>query len=378
MPELFILAGEASGDRIGANLISGLKSRMDVTVSGVGGEAMVAQGLKTLFPIDDLAVMGYADVLRRLPLLLWRARQTVRTVLRTRPDAVVLVDAQVFSHTVARALRQRGYDKPIILYVAPSVWAWKPERAAKIASLYNEVLSVLPFEPQVMKELGGPLTSYVGHPALERFPMRRSEPEKGPVLLLPGSRSGELTRHLPLMRSVATALADHPAVDGFVVPTPASLHNKVAHAVSDWPASVSVTSEESERRAAMNAAVLAFAVSGTATLELALAGIPHAITYVAEGAQVRLYRKALIKTIGLPNIIARREIVPEILFAHTAAPERAIAVLTQLLDDTTQRWAQRAAFASVRDLMEKGAPEAPLVDPAERVAFWLGQGVSAR
>ncbi|WP_404404172.1 lipid-A-disaccharide synthase [Pelagibacterium halotolerans] len=377
MRDLFILAGEASGDRIGANLIAGLKAQLNVEVSGVGGEAMAAEGLRTLFPIEDLAVMGYVDVLRRLPLLLWRARQTVQTILRNRPDAVVLVDAQVFSHTVARALRRKGYDKPIILYVAPSVWAWKPERAAKIAQLYNEVLSVLPFEPQVMADLGGPRTSYVGHPALARFPMRQIQPRRGPIVLLPGSRAGELTRHLPLMRAVSTALANHSAVDGFAIPTPENLKGKVTRAVADWPASVTVTSDEAERRAAMDAAILAFAVSGTATLELALAGVPHIVTYVAEGAQVRLYQKALIKTIGLPNIIAQREIVPEILFAHKPEPERAVGALTRLLEDEAERRAQCAAFATIRGLMEKGAPDAPLSDPAERVSFWLERGSSA-
>lgn len=372
MPDLFILAGEASGDRIAAGLMSGLKARLpNLAISGVGGEAMAGRGLVSLFPMEDLAVMGYADVLRRLPLLLWRARQTVRTIVRTRPDAVVLVDAQVFSHTIARALRRKGYDKPIILYVAPSVWAWKPERAARIAPLYNEVLSVLPFEPKVMDTLGGPRTSYVGHPALARFPMRPAAPEKGPVMLLPGSRAGELSRHLPLMREVAVALDGHPAVKGFIIPTPAGLRGRVAHSVADWPVAVTVTSEETERRAAMDAAVLAFAVSGTATLELALAGIPQVITYLAEGAQVRLYKKALKKTIGLPNILAGDEVVPEILFAHRAEPERAVAAIKALLDSQSERDAQRAAFAQIRTVMEKGAPEAPLQDPAERVASWL-------
>ena len=158
MTSVFILAGEASGDRIGANLMAGLRrSRPDLSLSGVGGDAMEGEGLSSLFSIDDLAVMGYRDVIVRLPLLLWRARQVVSAVLRQQPGVVVLIDAQVFSKVVARSLRKRGYKGPIILYVAPAVWAWGADRARKLAGIFNEVLSVLPFEPEAMRSLGGPL-----------------------------------------------------------------------------------------------------------------------------------------------------------------------------------------------------------------------------
>lgn len=371
MASLFILAGEASGDRIGAALMEGIRAHLPVTIAGVGGDAMAGQGLSSLFPMEDLAVMGYADVIVRLPLLLWRARQVIRAILRQNPDAVVLIDAQVFSQVVASALRKRGYRGRIILYVAPSVWAWKPERAAKIASLYDEVLSVLPFEPKVMKELGGPETAYVGHPALARFPMRKVQPDRGPLLLLPGSRNGEIRRHLPFMRQVAERLSDHPAITGFVIPAPSSQHDRVSRAVSSWPMAVNVVTGEAERQQAMGAAVLAFAVSGTATLELALAGVPHVTTYIAEGAQVRMFEKALIRNVALPNIIAGREIAPEVLFAHKGEVDRAASVIAALLDAPEKRREQAEAFAAIRELMEKGAPEAPLHDPAERLMSYL-------
>src|SRR5690606_10820914 len=166
MTSVFILAGEASGDRIGANLMAGLKGRRpELAITGVGGDAMEGEGLSSLFPMDDLAVMGYRDVILRLPLLLWRARQVASAILRQRPDVVVLIDAQVFSKVVAKSLRRRGYKGPIILYVAPAVWAWGAERARKLAGIFDEILSVLPFEPEAMRRLGGPETAYVGHPA---------------------------------------------------------------------------------------------------------------------------------------------------------------------------------------------------------------------
>lgn len=371
MAKVFILAGEASGDRIGAALMSGVQAHMPVTVTGVGGDAMMEQGLDPLFPMDDLAVMGYADVIMRLPLLLWRARQVIRTILRQQPDVVVLIDAQVFSQVVASGLRKRGYTGKIILYVAPSVWAWKPERAAKIASLYTAVLSVLPFEPRVMQELGGPQTSYVGHPALTKFPMRQVPPSSGPLLLLPGSRTGEIRRHLPYMRQVAERLSGHPALAGFVIPTPRGQYDRVARAVDNWSMNVTVVAEEAERLQAMEAAVLAFAVSGTATLELALAGVPHVVTYIAEGAQVRMFQKALIRTIALPNIIAGTQIVPEVLFAHKGEVGTAVSTISALLDAPDKRAEQVRAFGAIRQLMEKGAPEAPLEDPAERIMSYL-------
>ncbi|MBN9349027.1 MAG: lipid-A-disaccharide synthase, partial [Devosia sp.] len=144
---LFILAGEPSGDRIGADLVKRLRVQHRVTLTGVGGAELEGEGLKSLYPMSDLSVMGLTDVIKRLPLLLWRARQTSQAILALSPDMVVLIDSQVFSQTVAGQLRKAGYAGKIVLYVAPSVWAWKPERAPALKPLYDEVLAVLPFEP---------------------------------------------------------------------------------------------------------------------------------------------------------------------------------------------------------------------------------------
>ncbi|MHB1109393.1 MAG: lipid-A-disaccharide synthase [Devosia sp.] len=369
MPEhlkLFILAGEPSGDRVGADLVDRLRARTKLELSGVGGEALIGKGLKSLFPMSELSVMGWADVLPRLPLLLWRARQTAQAIIRSKPDVAVLVDAQVFSALVAKQVRAAGVKTPLLLYVAPAVWAWKPERAPKLRPLFDEVLAVLPFEPKVLAELGGPPSHYVGHPALQTFPLRVAVPDRGPLLLLPGSREGELRRHLPLMRGVAECFMGHPRVTGFVLPTPGAMAERVNAEVGSWHAPVQVVSSEAEKRAAFRDAVAACAVTGTVTLELALAGVPMVTTYVADAGQARRWVKYRVRFAALPNAILERELVPEVLFT---APElsRIELPLQNLLDDEAAAAAQLAGFREIRTLMEKGAPEAPLADSAERV-----------
>jgi lipid-A-disaccharide synthase len=368
--KLFILAGEPSGDRIGADLVHRLRARVAVDPSGVGGPALIAEGLKSLYPIDDLAVMGFADVLKRLPLLLWRARQTVNAILRARPDVVILIDAQVFSAEIAKRLKSRGFGGPILLYVAPAVYAWKPERAPKLKALFDEVLAVLPFEPTVMARLGGPPTSYVGHPAVAKLPFRTQEIETGPLLLVPGSRTGELRRTLPMMAGVARRLAGNPKITGFVLPTPSSQRAYVEAEVGSWGLPVTIVSTEAEKAAAFSQALGAVAVAGTVTLELALAGVPMVATYIGDSGQAKRFQKYGVKFVALPNIVLGRATVPEALFT-VADPERLAEMVRALADDPEARRLQAAAFHELRQLMEKGAPEAPLVDPAERVLAHL-------
>lgn len=367
---LFVLAGEASGDRIGADLVQRLRRRTDLTLSGVGGPELEGEGLQSLFPMENLSVMGWSDVLRRLPLLLWRVRQTANAIIRQRPDTVVLIDSQVFVKAVAARVRRAGLAVPMLLYVAPSVWAWRPERAAELKPLFDEVLAVLPFEPGVMAQLGGPPSTYVGHPALLRFPMRPQQPERGPLLLLPGSREGELRRHLPLMREAAVSLAAHPRVAGFIVPTLSSLAERLRAEVASWPVPAQIVVGEA-RAAAFRSAYAAFAVSGTITFELAMSGVPMVVTYVADPQQAKRAAKlGRPVQIALPNIVLGRKVVPELQFVDPSA-ERSLSPLTALLDDPKAVAAQTAAFRELRALMQKGAPEAPLVDPAERVMAHL-------
>ncbi len=367
---IFILAGEPSGDRIGADLIKRLRIQRPVTPIGVGGAELEGEGLRSLYPMSDLSVMGFSDVIKRLPLLLWRARQTARAILEAAPDLVVLIDSQVFSQTVAGQVRKAGYRGEILLYVAPSVWAWKPERAPLLKPLYDEILAVLPFEPTVMNRLGGPPTTYVGHPALDHTTLRAQQPERGPLLLLPGSRPGELRRHLPLMREIVAALRTHPRISGFVLPTPRGEEQRVVEAISGWDTPVFVTSTQEGKRKAFNEAVVAAAVSGTVTLELALTGTPMVVTYVGDRGQERRWRKYKGRFASLPNILVGDDLVPEVLGLQPQ-PDAVISDLEHLLNDPSVIERQRAGFARIRAGMEKGAPDAPLEDAADRVLAHL-------
>lgn len=372
-----MLAGEASGDRIGAALVHGLKAREDIELVGVGGDALAAEGLISLYPMDDLSVMGFADVFKRLPRLLWRLRQTRKAILRTRPDAVLLIDAQEFSARVAGGIRRAGFTGPVVLYVAPTVWAWRPERAPALKGVFDEILAVLPLEPRVMAELGGPPTTYVGHPALARTRMRETNPESGPIVLLPGSRRGELRRHMPLMRETVARLKDHSRVTGFVIPTLPRLEDEIRREVAEWPAAVDVVTDDGERVRVFGQALMAIATAGTITLELALSGVPMVVTYVGDRGQARHFAKAQAEAISLPNIVMNRRVVPEVLFLEPD-PGRLASEALSLIDEASERTTQWHAFAELRRRMEEGEPSTPREDPADRVlAVLQGCEISA-
>ena len=363
-PSLFIVAGEPSGDRLGADLIRRLRVHTAVNPIGVGGPELTGEGLASIFPMRDLSVMGTADVIARLPLLLWRLRQTVEAILAQKPDVVLLIDSQVFSQTVAARLRKRGYRGKVLLYVAPSVWAWKPERAPALLPLFDEVLAVLPFEPAAMNALGGPTTTYVGHPALEQSSGRTEQPARGPLLLLPGSRRGELRRHLPLMRAVAAAMQGHPKVTGFALPTVRDELAWVSGVVARWPFPVTVTADPERKHRAFVDAVAAVAVTGTVTLELALAAVPMVTTYIADRSQAAAAEKYKLRFAALPNILLDEALVPEITGVRVE-PQAVIAAARALLDDPRQIDTQRAGFTRIREAMRHGLPDAPMVDAAE-------------
>ena len=364
--KLFILAGEPSGDRIAADLVIRLRAKVEVVLSGVGGDELIGQGLKPLFPMSDLAVMGLTDVLLRLPLLLWRIEQAARAIIAGQPDIVVLVDAQDFSKRLAKRIKALGFTKPILLYVAPSVWARSPHRAKALLPLFEEVLAVLPFEPAVMAELGGPPTSYVGHPSLAEGIPTATATDRGLVALLPGSRNGELRRHLPLLGQVAAQLKDHPAVSGFFIPTLRSLEARLRAETANWPVPVTIVADRSERRALYQKSILALTVSGTATLELALARLPMVVIYVLDAPQAREFDRIGRPQVGLPNIVLARKATEE-LITTKPEPETLVAAALSLLDNKKARQDQIEAFGELADLMEQGTPEAFRQDPADRV-----------
>lgn len=363
---LFILAGEPSGDRIAADLVSRLRRLVSVDLVGVGGDELIGQGLKPLFPMSDLSVMGITDVIVNLPRLLWRLEQTARAILASRPDIVVLVDAQDFSRLLAARLRKRGYVGRLVLYVAPSVWARHPERASRLRPLFDLVLSVLPFEPEVMQRLGGPPTVYVGHPALGEKLTRNLVNDTGPLVLLPGSRAGELKRHLPVLRTLAPRLATMPGVSGLVVPTLPSLSKRLRTEFASWPVPVEVVDRRDERNALYARALAAICVSGTVTLELALASVPMVVIYALDGHQARVFERLGKPAVSLPNIILDRPVVPENVVAPLTA-EAVAPTIEGLLSDKKARQDQIAAFGELVGMMEAGKPPFMREDPALQI-----------
>jgi len=370
---LFILAGEPSGDRVAADLVARLRSKVSLEVSGVGGDELVGQGLTTLYPMSDLAVMGITDVVLNLPRLLWRLEQTARTILAANPDMVVLVDAQDFSRLLAARLRKRGFRGRLILYVAPSVWARNPERAARLTPLFDAVLAVLPFEPETMRRLGGPSTSYVGHPALAEALPARDVSQRGPVILLPGSRGGELRRHLPMFATLSAELAGRPEVTELVMPTLPRLRQRLANETATWPVPVRIEDTRAARRQLYSEAIAAVCVSGTVTLELALARVPMVVVYALDGHQARIYEKLGRPPVSLPNIILQHPVVPEIVEA--ALPQQTVRdAVVEMLDNKKARQDQIAAFGELVNLMEEGMPPYRRRDPAEQVlSIWRDQ-----
>ncbi|ODT14756.1 MAG: lipid-A-disaccharide synthase, partial [Kaistia sp. SCN 65-12] len=243
--DVFVIAGEESGDILGAGLMRALDGRWSGPLSfrGVGGHRMIGEGLTSLYPMDDLTAMGFAAVIAKLPTILKRMKQTVEAIVANPPDILVLVDAQDFNRRVAGRVRKRLPHLPIVKYVAPTVWAWRPGRARKMYGTIDHVLALLPFEPAVMRKLGGPATTYVGHPLLSEIPelqpsagdlaVRKGAPPT--LLVLPGSRRMELRRLSASFGAALGLLKARGQEFDLVLPTLPRLEAAVRDATRDWP-----------------------------------------------------------------------------------------------------------------------------------------------
>ncbi|MFN3482054.1 MAG: lipid-A-disaccharide synthase [Rhabdaerophilum calidifontis] len=365
---LAIVAGEASGDMLGASLLGALAARgVAVEAMGVGGPALTEAGLATLFPQSEIAVMGFGPVIRRLPLLIRRIRETAEAIVAARPDALVTIDAPDFSKRVARRVRKASPDIPTLHWVCPSVWAWRPGRAPAMRPYIDHILCLLPFEPEALHRLGGPEGHYVGHPLVERIAemrpagaaeaARRAGGEAPLVLLLPGSRMAEIRRKLPLFLDAARIAG---AGNGarFVLPTLPHLLASVRAMAAAGGLPVEIVTGEAAKYAAFRAARAALAASGTVTLELALAGIPTIAAYRVAGWEAAIARRLVtVPSVILPNIILGEKAVPEFL-QEEAVPERLGPALRALLPDGPARNVQLAAFERLEARLRAGG-EAP-------------------
>ncbi|GAB4069977.1 lipid-A-disaccharide synthase [Ancylobacter sonchi] len=358
---VFLIAGEESGDVLGAGLMRelGVLTGGAIAFTGIGGPRMEAAGLASLFPMDDITAIGVGQVVAGLPRILKRLREAADAVVRARPDVLVLIDAPDFTHRVAHKVRSRLPDLPIVKYVAPTVWVWRPGRAKAMKPDVDRVLAVLPFEPEVMARLDGPPTTYVGHPLLGMLDEIRPNAEealrrdgKPPLLLvLPGSRRSELQRLGPLFGDVlARLVAQVPDLE-LVLPTLPRRRAEVGAMVAGWTVTPRIVVDEAEKHAAFRRARAAFAASGTVTLELALAGIPSIATYRVHWLEARFaYHVLNITSAILPNLILGEKAIPEYLQWYIDPPAMA-AVLARLIEGGPEREAQLAAFERLGELM---------------------------
>lgn len=347
---IFLIAGEASGDALGAALIRALRTvRPSLQFDGVGGEGMTREGLASLFPLTDIAVMGLAPVLARLPTLVARINETARAVIAAKPDCLVLIDSPDFTHRVARKVRRVMPDLPIVDYVSPTIWAWRPGRARKMRDYVDCVLALLPFEPEAHERLGGPRCVYVGHPLVERLDELKPTPRRRlSLLVLPGSRRAEIRRMTPLYGEVvALLLRERPDLD-VAVPVAPHMQAELREALAGWPMTPRLLSQD-EKFPAFRQARAALVTSGVATLELALAGTPMAVAYRVSGPESLLRFMVTAPSIVLPNLIAGENAIPEFI-QKEATPQALAGALAPLLEEKSAppRAAQIAAFARMR------------------------------
>jgi lipid-A-disaccharide synthase len=380
MRKIFLVATEESGDRLGAALMKVLRQRLGdaVRFEGVGGRAMASQGLVSRFPIEDLSIVGLSAVIRRLPTILRHIKETAEAVLETSPDILVIIDSPDFTHRVAKRVRAKDATIPIIDYVSPSVWAWRPGRARAMRRYIDHVLALLPFEPEAHARLGGPPCSYVGHPLIEQIDTLRPKPdEQGrrnqqpPLLLvLPGSRRGEIRHHMAIFGETLGLLQAQGTAFELVLPTMPHLREAIATALGDWPVQPRIVLGEADKRAAFRLAHAAFAKSGTVTLELAIAGIPMVAAYKAGSLEAAIVRSRITSSsVILANLVVGENVVPEFI-QEDCTPAKLVPALRDVLGDTPLRRRQVDAFARIDAIMATGH-RSPSVRAAEIVLATL-------
>lgn len=354
MTLIYLLAGEASGDVLGARLIGALRQRRpDLSFAGVGGPRMAEQGLVSLHPMSDLAVMGLVEVLPRIHTINRRFRQTVADLEAKRPDVLVTIDAPGYNKHVLKKAKAMGLRR--VHYVAPQVWAWRESRVRSFPGLWDKLLCLLPFEPAWFAARGVE-AEFVGHPVLEsgagsgdgtRFRARHGLGHERVLVLMPGSRRSEVSRLLPVFGQTLARLARSAPDLRPVLPVSPLVADTVRRAASTWPVQPIIVTELDDKHDAYAAASVALTKSGTSTLELALAGVPMAVTYRVNRVSAAIAKRTFrIAHVAMVNLLAGREVVPELL-QDNCRPDRLEATVLSLLDDEDAAAAQRAAFQDV-------------------------------
>lgn len=338
---VYFVVGEDSGDALGADLVEALRRiSPEIGFCGLAGRRMREQGLASLFDISEISVMGLAAVAARLPTILRRIRQVADDIVARRPDIVVLIDSPDFTLRVARRIKKRLPGMPVVKYVCPSVWAWRPGRAKAMVGTIDHILALLPFEPRILAELGGPQATYVGHPLAPEFAQRKfsghDKAEEKVLVVLPGSRRSEVRQLLPDIRDTLEILVQRGNRYRIVLPAVSHLAGEIGRAVSDWPVRPEVVTGEAAKREAFEKADAALAASGTVLLELAMWRVPTISIYRLDWL-MHVFRGLITGwTAALPNLITDEAFLPE-----------------KVDDMIRPGWLARAIEALMRDSLER-------------------------
>lgn len=356
--DVFLVACETSADALGAGLMRALTASQSISFRGVGGPRMTEAGMASLFPIEELVTIGLAAVIAKLPAILRRLRETVEAIVAAPPDVLILIDAPDFTHRVAARVRRRLPNLPIVKYVSPSVWIWRPGRARAMSRSVDLLLALLPFEPDVHRQLGGPPCVYVGHPLLEHLKTLRPSPddarrraaEPALVLTLPGSRPSEIRRLAPVFGETLGIIAAERGAIEVVLPTLPHLAPELSELTSQWPTRPRIVTSEDDKSSAFRQARAALAASGTVTLELALAGVPCVAAYRIPAfdefvlrSLAKLHPVIGVRSVILANIVLGEFVIPEFLQSRCVARYLAPA-LADMLRDSPGRRRQIEAF----------------------------------
>ena len=365
---LAIIAGEASGDALAQAFLVALRQRLGerpLELAGVGGQGLIEQGLKPLFAQADIAVMGFGPVIARLPLLLRRMEDAAKGVAAFAPDLLLTIDAPDFSLRVAKKIRARAADIPIVHWVCPSVWAWRSGRARRMAPHIDRILALLPFEPAALERLHGPKTVYVGHPLMERLACLRpgadeaavrAQTEQPQILILPGSRRSEINHLMPVFGEAVARIAAALPGARFVLPAVPHLEGMIAGLASSWRVRPEIVTGEAAKLAAFRSARVALAASGTVTLELALSQVPTVAAYRGANWEAAIARRLIkLPSVILPNLILGRSVVPEFI-QETATAEMLSRHVLDVIPDGEARRLQLAGFDEVEAIMRKAGP----------------------
>jgi len=367
--KIAIVAGEESGDLLGADIVAALKrtTGRDVQLLGIGGRHLQALGLKSLFDSSEIALMGFSAILRDLPRLIRRIGQTAGTIAAEKPDCLITIDSPDFSLRVARKVRAANPSIPIVHYVCPSVWAWRPGRAVAMKPYVDHILCILPFEVKALARLGGPPGTYVGH-RLTRDPgvlgaaaaqgLQRdlSQDRVKTLLVLPGSRRGEVRRLIDPFGKTMSILRQRGHRLRLLLPTVPHVADLVRASVASWDDKPEIIVEPERKWQAFGKADAALIASGTVSLELALSGVPTVSCYKLD-AVARLVMPHLISVWSalLPNLISDRALVPE-FYNRYVVPENLARQLETLLADTGVRAWQKDGFAEIARRMATDRP----------------------